>query len=295
MTQSLPVFTSTAGEAACMAAYQAVLDIWPVPYTSCMVPTSFGDTHVIASGRDDQPPLVLLHALFASAAAWYRNVEGLSTRYRVYAVDVIGEANKSRPSRTIRTQEELAGWFGELLDGLGIRQTDLAGNSYGAFMSAFYAMHMPERIRRLVLIGPASTFHPMLPFFVHMFIPKLACMLLPRLPGQQKIMRRSVEWMHAGIPGDGAWDELFYQLMLHGGMTTQVMPRVYKPEELGRIQADTLLLVGEREVIYPPERAMRAAKKLMPNLKVACIPDAHHIAALSQPDLVNREILDFLG
>ena len=57
---------------------------------------------MIVSGPVDGPPVVLLHALFATAASWYRNVEALSRTYRTYCVDVIGEANKSRPSRPSR-------------------------------------------------------------------------------------------------------------------------------------------------------------------------------------------------
>lgn len=293
MSQFIPVFTSPTGEAACMAAYQTVLDRWPVPYTQCVVPTTYGDTHVIVSGADDKPPLVLMHALFASAAVWYPNVGQLSEHFKVYAVDVIGEANRSRPTRPIKSHDEMADWFRELLDGTGIHQTYLAGNSYGAFMSASYAMRMPERIRRLVLIGPAATFHPIIPFFLHMFIPKAVCLLLPKLPGRQRIIHHSLRWMYAGLPKEDAWDRLFYQLMLHGSMTTQILPKVYKKEELSRIQATTLLLLGDREKIYRPGAAIRAARQLMPDLKVKTIPNAHHITALAQPEIVNQAMIRF--
>jgi pimeloyl-ACP methyl ester carboxylesterase len=156
-------------------------------------------------------------------------------------------------------------------------------------------MRLPERVRRLVLIGPASTFHSMPQFYLHMFIPKIIYLLLPKLPGREKVMRHSLTWMHAGLPVDGVWDRLFNQILLHGSMIIQVMPRVYKPEELGRIQAETLLLIGDHERIYRPQAVIRSAQQLMPNLKVAVIPDAHHIAALAQPERVNQEIINFLS
>src|SRR5687767_4005287 len=94
---TIPVFTSPHGAADAMGAYGAVMDAWPIDCDELSVVTSFGDTNVIASGPHDGPPVVLLHALFATATSWYRNVEALSQQYRTYCVDVIGEANKSGP------------------------------------------------------------------------------------------------------------------------------------------------------------------------------------------------------
>jgi pimeloyl-ACP methyl ester carboxylesterase len=49
--------------------------------------------------------------------------------------------------------------FDGLLDGLGIDTLFLVGNSYGGFTAAYYAMKLPDRVRKLVLVGPASTIH----------------------------------------------------------------------------------------------------------------------------------------
>jgi pimeloyl-ACP methyl ester carboxylesterase len=156
MPDYLPVFTSPQGELETLQAYQAVLDQWPVHYTELDVPTRFGQTHVIASGPETAPPVVLLHAYFATAMSWYRSVGALSQQYRVYAVDVLGEANKSCPTRPITSLDDSLQWFTDLIDGLGIGQLYLVGNSIGGFTAVYNAMRPPERIRRLVLIGPAA-------------------------------------------------------------------------------------------------------------------------------------------
>jgi len=67
-------------------------------YTKLDVPTTFGDTHVIASGSEVAPPVVLLHAFFATAMSWYATVGALAEHHRVFAVDIMGEANRSRPT-----------------------------------------------------------------------------------------------------------------------------------------------------------------------------------------------------
>ena len=293
MPDFLPVFTSPQGESETMRAYQAVLAEWPAPYTELEIATSFGETHVIANGPESAPPVVLLHAFFATATAWYRNIEALSQHYRTYAVDIVGEANKSRPTRPIKSLDDFLQWFTELMDGLGIAQLYLVGNSFGGCTAAYYAMQLPDRIRKLALIGPAATFRGMLPFYIHMFIPEAIYLFFPWMPGQKRAMRHSIEWMHAGLPKNRAWVELFNLVLLYGRGTNQVFPRVFSAEELAQIKAPTLLILGDHEKIYPPHAAIEQARRLMPAIQVQLIPKAHHITALAQPELVNASLLGF--
>jgi pimeloyl-ACP methyl ester carboxylesterase len=292
----IPVYTSAAGEAETMRSYQAIMDQWSVVYDELTVSTSFGQTHVIASGPHNAPPVVLLHALFATAVSWYRNVERLSASFRVYSVDVIGEANRSRPTKPIASLDDFVLWFTELLDGLGIETLYLVGNSYGGFTGAYYAMKLPDRIRKLVLIGPAATFHKMAPFMLHMFIPKGLYLLFPKLPGLRRAMRKGVDWMHAGLPRDPLWEPLFYQSMVHGKLINRVFPRLFSREEFAGIRAPVLLVLGEEEVIYGDlESAIRAARDLIPQVEIELIPNAHHIAAIARPELVDQRILRFFA
>ncbi len=294
MSDQLPLFDSPRGEAEVQAAYDRVLGRWSAPYTELMVPTSFGRTHVIASGPEGAEPIVFLHALFATATVWYPNAGPLSARFRTFAVDIVGEPNRSLPSRPITKADEFVEWLDELLDGLGAERATLVGNSFGAFLSALYAMRRPARVRKLVLIGPAATFHQIVPFYVHMFGPKMLWMLFPKALALRHLLRHSLNWMRDGLPLDPAWGALFYQVLEHGKMTNQVFPRVYTREEASQVAAPTLLLIGDHERIYRPEDAIRAARQLMPNLEAEIIPNAHHIAALAQPAVVDDRIIRFL-
>jgi pimeloyl-ACP methyl ester carboxylesterase len=295
-SEAISVFTSAQGEARIMAAYQRLMDAWPVPFEDLTVGTTFGDTHVIASGPPDAPPVVFLHALFATATSWHRNVEITGKSYRTYCVDVIGEANKSRPIQPIASMDDFLQWFTELIDVLGIDTLYLAGNSYGGFTAAYYAMKLPDRVRKLVLVGPASTIHAMRPFMLHMFVPKGLYQAVPGLPGLDRVVRSSVNWIHAGLPADPLWEPLFLETMKHGKLINRVFPRVYTREELGEIKAPVLLLMGDREIIYGDLRAaLSAAEEVMPEADVVVVPDAHHFSALARPDIVNRELLRFFG
>lgn len=296
MSAYIPVFTSAEGEKEIMHAYDAIMDNWHVPYEELTLSTSFGETHVIASGPEDATPVVLLHALLAGSVSWYRNVEALSRSYRVYAVDVIGEGNKSRPVKPITTLDGFLGWFTEVIDGLGVDMLYLVGNSYGGFTAAYYAMKLPERIRKLVLIGPAATISPMRPFMLHMFIPKAMYMFLPGVPGLKHTMHHGVKWMHKGLPIDPLWEPFFYNSMVHGGLINQVFPRVYSKEEFTQIKAKVLLILGEQEAIYNNlQSAIRSAQELIPEVQIEIIPTAHHVTAVANPEKVNQKLLEFFA
>jgi pimeloyl-ACP methyl ester carboxylesterase len=69
---------------------------------------------------------------------------------------------------------------------------------------------------------------------------------------------------------------------------------VLDDHELAAVKAPTLLLIGEHEQLYAPS-TLALAQRRMPGLTGAVIADAHHLAALAQPEDVNRRILEFLG
>ncbi len=294
MTQYLPVFATEAGRAATLESYDAIVRQWPVPCTEFDIPTSGGLTHVIASGPEDAEPLVLLHAYFATATAWYRAAGAFSEHYRTYAVDILGDVGRSRPVKPMVSLDDFAQWFSELVDGLGVSRAHLVGNSVGGFISTYCAMKLRERVGTLVLIGPAATVHSMPAFYTHMFIPKMVYVMAPWMPGCDRSMNRAVDWMNAGLPSDGPWDALFRLALIHGTGANRVFPRVFSAAEFAQVEAPTLLLIGDHEKIYPPGAATEAAIGLVPGIATGLIAGAHHISAIAQPRLVTQRILQHL-
>lgn len=56
-----------------------------------------------------------------------------------------------------------------------------------------------------------------------------------------------------------------------------------------------LLLIGEHEVIYNPQRVIRRATRLVAGLKAEIIPNVNHCAQVTAPDVVIAKIIDFLS
>jgi len=293
MAETISVFRSPEGEAQYAAAYEAVLNEWPVPYEELFIQTRLGTTHAIASGPKDAAPLALLHPAGGGGVIWVRNVGPLSRQFRTYAIDTIGEPNKSiltRPITTRHQRQEFADWMADLFDGLGVEQVDIAGNSFGGFLALNTALFLPERVKKIVLISPAATFVP-IPAWAWHFMPANAIGLMI---GSKRMLLGPYAWIWQDFPREGAVVQL-RAVTAVTGRPRHWSPTVFSDEELGKIQAPVLLLIGDHEVIYRPEDAIQRATRLMPNLKAEIIPNANHIAEYTAADTVNEKILAFLA
>ena len=64
-------------------------------------------------------------------------------------------------------------------------------------------------------------------------------------------------------------------------------------KELSKINAPTLIMVGEKDVFTPP-RFSRLLHAEIPNSRLIIVENASHYLMLERPDLVNAEIIKFL-
>jgi len=101
------------------------------------------------------PALVLLHGIGSSSASWLFQLESLKG-YRLIAWDApgYGESDflKSREPRVFEYADALHAFLERLL----LKDVVLVGNSLGCLMAAAYAAAHPERVRSMLLLGPAA-------------------------------------------------------------------------------------------------------------------------------------------
>jgi pimeloyl-ACP methyl ester carboxylesterase len=293
MSEKMSVFRSPEGEAQYHAAYKAVLKQWPVPYEELFIPTRFGDTHVIASGPKDAAPLALFHPSGGSGVIWIRNVGPLSQHYRTFAIDTISEPNMSiltRPINIRHQRQDFADWMMDLFEGLRIERVNIVGNSFGGFLALNTALYLPERVKKVVLISPAATFVPIPAWYWH-FAPANA--IGPML-GSKRILLGAYDWIEQNFPQEDCIAQL-RAITAITGRPRHWFPTVYSDEELRKIQTPILLLIGDHEVIYKPERAIERATRLVTGLKAGIIPNANHLGEYTAAEWVNAKILDFLA
>jgi pimeloyl-ACP methyl ester carboxylesterase len=290
---SLPAFKSEESRARFVAAYDAALAAWPVPFEEIDVPTRLGPTHVVASGAADAPPLLLLTSFAGTAVVWRLNAEGLSQHFRLYAVDVIGQPGKSLANRALRNRD-YASWLTDVMDGLGVARASIVGCSFGAFLALNQALATPDRVERVVLISPAGTFASQywkLTYAMRIRAPFLR--LMRRLSGAQRAPSLA-DLGPRRLPRDMKWAALIGVTMAERAKVSVTNPTVFSRAQLRAIRAPTLLLIGAKETLYQPQAMLQLAKARMPGLQGAIVPDADHIAAMAQADDVNARVVGFL-
>ena len=286
-------FKTRDGEAAFMAAYDAAMKRWPVPYDEFDIPSRFGSTHVTACGPRDAPPLVLLHGYMATSLMWGPNVADFSRHFRVYAIDVMGQPGKTIPRDPIRSAADYVTWLNTTLYSLRLDRFSLAGQSYGGWLALTYALAEPERVAKLVLLSPGG----LLPLCRQF---NLRAMLMTFVPTRFTV-NSFMRWIGlTDAPGETDARpifELMYLGMKHfrfAPETLRVTPRAFSHGELTTIDAPTLVLIGDREVIYDPAKALERALRLIPDVRGTLIPHSRHDMCFSQRRAVDARVIDFL-
>jgi pimeloyl-ACP methyl ester carboxylesterase len=287
MNNDISVFRSEFGERQILGLYDSIIESIGIPLEEVYIDTSLGNTHIIISGPADKPPIILVHAFYATAASWYQNLKKLSEEFRVFAIDIIGDPNKSKPIKLIRDSKDYVTWLNEIMRELKLDRADFIGNSVGAFHVVNFAFHSPEKVRRMILIGPAATFSQIFPFYINTFPGGIT--------GWTWFVRHAVKWIENGVPFESKFHDLFCLTLKYGKSANQVFPRVFRDEELNRIHQPVLLIYGDREVIYNTKYAINRAQKHLKNIDVKIIPNANHITAASNAKSINDAFIDFLN
>jgi excisionase family DNA binding protein len=151
-----PVYRSVEAAASVTAQYRNVLEKWPVARTERHVPTRQGSTFVIVCGPDAAPPVVLLHGSQANSAAWMPDVALWSEKFRLYAIDMIGEPGLSAPVRPDLDSDAHALWLDDVLAGLELPRAAFVGTSLGGWLALDYACRRPKAVQGLALMCPAG-------------------------------------------------------------------------------------------------------------------------------------------
>jgi len=266
---------------------------WTVASETKMVDTSFGQTFVRISGLNNTSPLALLPASVFNSLMWIPNIEALSQKYRIYAVDNIYDCGRSIYTRTLSSPEDLVNWLDELFTALDLDDgINLMGLSYGSWLAHQYALRFPQRIRKIVLLA-----HPtIVPMNKEFIFRLLLSFVFPRR------FRNFVYWLFqdtAGKDGDSQSlvESVFGDMQLAGKCFKPkaiVNPTAIKDSELHDFQIPTLFLVGENEKTFPPYKAIQRLNKIAPQIKTETIPQAGHDLNFAQADLINRKVLEFL-
>ncbi|MFB7619045.1 alpha/beta fold hydrolase [Kitasatospora sp. NPDC056181] len=265
-------------------AYERTLaELWPGQRTALDLPTAFGTTRAYRTGLPSGEPIVLLPGSGGNALMWHRYVDELARHHPVIAVDTIGEPGASVQTTPIRDGQDGAAWLDELLAALEVPAAHVVGCSYGGWLALNHQIHHPGRTASLTLVDPAG-FADLGPRFYTWLIagglasaaPRRARPRLARLVGNSAILEAELmSLMRASM----------------GFRRALPAPPVFPDEELRRLHAPALFLLGARSAIHDSREVADRIGRLVPSARVEIVPDAGHSLPTDQPGLVTDRIL----
>lgn len=118
-----------------------------------------GRRQIFVTEAGSGPPVVLLHGGGAGATGtsnYARNIDALAAHFRVIVPDMPGYGRSSKDIDQSDPFGDLATAVRGLLDELDIPKAHLVGNSYGGAAALRLAMDRPDKVDRLILMGPGG-------------------------------------------------------------------------------------------------------------------------------------------
>jgi pimeloyl-ACP methyl ester carboxylesterase len=245
------------------------------------------DINVVQAGEGE--PLVLLHGGMVSTnptwagapIAYATYMDQLAEHFHVVAPDTRGGGRTVHPGGTV-TFDLLAEDVLALIDALGLARPLIAGFSEGALTATIVGIRSPGSVGAIVSHAGYDMLNPQARSFQMMRQmlggspaadepdPDAAA----RLFEHSDQMRAMFELMRADEDegqGEGHWKE-YLRLGFH---RTTRSPG-YTFDDLGKIRAPTLILVGDRDDFCAVEEAVTAYRAL-PDGELAVLPDTGHL------------------
>jgi 3-oxoadipate enol-lactonase len=260
-----------------------------------MRPSSSGSEPAALRWRADGPagaPVVVLGASMGTTGSmWARQLPALAERWRVVRYEHRGHGGSPAPAGPYRLDELGRDVLG-VIDQLGGGPVAYAGVSLGGMVGMWLAANHPERVARLALVCTSAYLPPasgwtdraatarsqgtgaLAPVVVgRWFTPPFAA-------DHPEVVAEFTDGI-AGVDDEG-----------YAGCCEAIAAMDLR-EQLGRIQAPTLVLAGADDPSAPPEHAEVIGGGVR-GARVEVLDRAAHLAAVERPEAVTRLLVDHL-
>lgn len=255
------------------------------------ITTDQGIVHyeVFGKGR----PVILLHGWLGSWGLWQETMAYLGQYYRTYALDFwgFGESGKKLENYSVPVFVSMVDQF---MEQLGIVQAPLVGHSMGGTVSLALAIHHPERVQKVVVIGSP--------------IVGSSLSVLLKLFGRRPIawsiyhnlwaFRLSYRLLAPFYTRDRRWPQMMdrdlsrvslesFLLSIASLRKTDLRPQI------SQINMATMGMYGNRDLIVNPNQ-WKPLQQGIPHARIERFPRSGHFIMLDEPRPFMETLRDFL-
>jgi non-heme chloroperoxidase len=248
--------------------------------------------HYAEQGDPMGEAIVFLHGYSDSWFSFSRVLRLLSAEYHAFALTQRGHGDSDKPE-CCYTPDDFAADVDAFMDALGIEEATLVGGSGGGFIAQRVALDYPHRVSRLVLNAAGATLanneavmglgeemlaleDPISPEFVREFQESMMYH-----PGPDEFLDTVVS-ESLKVPAR-VWRDYWEGVVL----------APYDASRLGEIDAPTLILWGEQDIIFSREDQEQLAAAI-PDATLKVYPETGHAVHWDRPEQVVRDLEEFM-
>lgn len=240
-------------------------------------------------------PVLAIMGLSFPLEMWHRTVPHLARKFRVILFDNRGVGRSDVPRGPYRIRR-MASDAAAVMEAARLGSAHVIGASMGGMIAQELALRYPERVRSLLLgCTWSGGIRAVRPDYLRLFPNPRA---YQRMSAEEK-MRALIPVLYAPkTPRERIEQDIAMRLRCPPsakGYYSQLMGTLMwnSWSRLPRIQHPVKVIHGELDVLIPVANARILAGRI-PGARAAIIPGAGHVFTTDEPEISNREAMEFL-
>lgn len=249
-------------------------------YERYEIQTSLGKTVVWGLHTNENHPntLVIFPGARTTSLFWDfdKGLDNLGRELRIFMVETNGLPNLSEGNTPDINSLDYGFWATEVFDQLEIDKAYIAGASFGGLICMKFGIVSPERIQAAFLLNPGC----LQPF--SLTLKNLYYNLLPILVTTEKNVSKFLDQAVFSKPNHqlSSISEkmiLEYEVFAIARYIDKTQKPYYMDKELKKVQVETYLLLGDKDLLFPFQKSVDNAKRQIEPLKeVKIYPNVGH-------------------
>jgi pimeloyl-ACP methyl ester carboxylesterase len=239
-------------------------------YERYEIETSLGKTYIWGLNTKDEQldTLVIFPGARTTSLIWDfdKGLDNLNHKMKIFMVETNGLPNLSNGSTPDIKFLDYGLWATEVFDKLKIEKAFIAGASFGGLICMKLGIVKPEKIKATFLLNPGC----LQPF--SLTLKNLYYNLLPIIKPNEKNVLKFLDKAVFSKPNHKLSDFsekmlVDYEVFAISRYKDKTQKPYYMDKHLEEVKAETYLLVGDKDLLFPYQKSVDNAKRQIKTLK----------------------------